>query len=109
MSYSKFPRFGDGDVIIGLPSGRLYLLHVAVLRRSSEYFSKLLAEDLGAKLTPRAKREGVTVRYRIDLFVRGSATSHDNTRFILKVKSPKTFSTLLNKPLVDRAVTGSGL
>ena len=94
MSHSRFPRFDDGDVVIGLPGGRLYLLHTAVLRRNSAYFSDLLDEDLGAKLTTKARKEGVNVRYRVDLIIDGRAPGSSNARFILKVIGTPPIPTL---------------
>ena len=85
MSNSRFPRFDDGDVVIGLPGGRLYLLHTAVLRRNSAYFSDLLAEDFGATLNPKARKEGVSIRYRVDLIFDGPATGSSSAHFVLKV------------------------
>jgi hypothetical protein len=64
---SAFPVFPDGDVLIVLSGIRLFRLHSGILRHASKVFETLLSEDHGAKLTPKAKREGATVRWRLDL------------------------------------------
>ncbi|MCJ1248069.1 hypothetical protein MMC30_005284 [Trapelia coarctata] len=67
MTASQFPKFSDGDLIVYTARGGGYQLHANVFRRSSPLFSKLLADEKGAALAPKAKKEGVTVRYRLDL------------------------------------------
>ncbi|KAI9695887.1 MAG: hypothetical protein M1836_006004 [Candelina mexicana] len=64
---SKFPHFDDADVVIHLGGGRLYHLHASVLRRNSTFFAEHLTEENGAVLSSKAKKEGVTVRYRVEL------------------------------------------
>jgi len=64
---AKFPMFSDGDLIVYTTGGRGYQLHAGVFRRASSMFAQLLAEEKGALLATKAKKEGVTVRYRLDL------------------------------------------
>lgn len=64
---SKFPKFADGDVIIILSGSRVYHLHAGVLRRNSTTFAKILDEDHAAVLSHKAKKEGITTRFRLDL------------------------------------------
>ena len=64
---SLFPKFVDGDVLIVLSSSRTYYLHSGVLRRNSTTFAKLLDESHAAVLSSKAKKEGVTTRFRIDM------------------------------------------
>ena len=78
---NKFPKFRDGDVTLVLSTGRVYQLHAGVLRRSSEFFSKILTEENGAILTPKAKHAGVTIRYRLDLVDVEIGSGH----FVLRV------------------------
>ncbi|KAI9812308.1 MAG: hypothetical protein M1827_004757 [Pycnora praestabilis] len=62
-----FPNFSDGDVCVTLSSGRVHHLHSGVLRRNSPVLAKLLIEANGAILSPKAKKEGIFIRYRLDL------------------------------------------
>ena len=87
---SEFPKFVDGDLQVTLPGGRIYQLHAGVFRRSSKLFSTLLAEDLGAVLSTKAKKEGVMIRYRIDLVDIDS----DNPHFVSRVRIPPQLSAL---------------
>ncbi|KAI9843285.1 MAG: hypothetical protein M1837_006500 [Sclerophora amabilis] len=64
---SSFPKFADGDVHILTSSGKSYQLHSNVLRRNSTAFNELLTEDRATALTPKQRREGKVVRYRVDL------------------------------------------
>lgn len=67
MEPNDFLKFKDGDVIVSITGTKSYQLHAATLRRNSTTFSGLLAEEHGAELQPRAKKEGVTIRYRLEL------------------------------------------
>jgi len=82
MTGSIFPKFSDGDLIV-YTSGRAYQLHANVFRRASPKFSRLLAEENGAILAPRAKKEGVTVRYRLDLV----GVESGNAKLVPRVRS----------------------
>lgn len=64
---SQFPKFADGDVLIYLSAGRVYALHAGVLRRNSTTLAELLDDANGATLTTRAKKDGITTRFRLDL------------------------------------------
>jgi hypothetical protein len=64
---SDFPHYGDGDVDIIVAHGQTYQLHSSVLRRYSDYFAQVLGEDQGASLSNKAKKDGVTTRYRLQL------------------------------------------
>jgi len=64
---NSFPHFEDGDVTILLSASRAYQLHARTLRMHSPYFARLLLEDRAAKLSPKAKKEGVRTLYRIEL------------------------------------------
>ncbi|KAL9118902.1 MAG: hypothetical protein Q9187_004541 [Circinaria calcarea] len=63
---TKFPKFPDGDVMIVLSGGRVYRLHASILRHSSDLFACLLPEEHGATLSSKAKKDGATIRYRLD-------------------------------------------
>jgi len=81
---STFPKFVDGDVLIILSSSRTYYLHSGVLRRNSTTFAKLLDESHAAVLSSKAKKEGVTTRFRLDLTgVSGNVPG----RFVKRVSS----------------------
>lgn len=81
---SVFPKFVDGDVLIILSSSRTYYLHSGVLRRNSTTFAKLLDESHAAVLSSKAKKEGVTTRFRLDLTgVNGNVPG----RFVRRVSS----------------------
>ena len=73
---SKFPKFHDGDVMIVLSGGRVYQLHANILRHSSELFARLLPEEHGVTLSSKAKREGMTIRYRLDWVSDGTESGH---------------------------------
>lgn len=64
---SQFPKFADADVLVHLSAGRVYALHAGVLRRNSPRLAELLDDANGANLTTRAKRDGITIRFRLDL------------------------------------------
>ena len=59
--------FPDGDVVVSLANGCSYQLHAGVLRRNSTKLSSMLAEEHGAVLTAKAKKAGISVRYRLVL------------------------------------------
>lgn len=83
---SNFPKFHDGDVMIVLSGGRVYQLHASVLRHSSELFARLLLEEYGVILSSRAKKEGMTIRYRLDWVGDGTETGH----FVHRVGSSRS-------------------
>jgi hypothetical protein len=64
---SGFPVFPDGDVIIFITTGRVYQLHSSTLRRHSPFFKENLTEERAAQLLPKARKEGVVTRFRLDL------------------------------------------
>lgn len=64
---SQFPKFADADVLIYLSAGRIYALHAGVLRRNSTRLAEVLDDANGATLSTKAKKEGTTVRFRLDL------------------------------------------
>lgn len=67
----QFPHFEDGDVMVLLSASRTYQLHSRTLRMHSPFFARLLTEERAAKLSPRAKKEGVKTYYRIELKLPG--------------------------------------
>jgi hypothetical protein len=64
---SEFPNYGDGDVAIVVTPQKTYQLHSGVLRRYSHYFADVLAEEAAANLSTKAKKDGITIRYRLQL------------------------------------------
>jgi hypothetical protein len=64
---SEFPHYEDGDVAIIVTPLKTYQLHSSVLRRYSHYFAEILAEEQAVNLTNKARRDGVTTRYRLQL------------------------------------------
>lgn len=64
---SQFPKFADADVLIYLSAGRIYALHAGVLRRNSTRLAEVLDDANGATLSTKAKKDGTTVRFRLDL------------------------------------------
>ena len=64
---SGFPVFPDGDVIVFITTGRVYQLHSSTLRRHSPFFKENLTEEHAAQLLPKAKKEGIVTRFRLDL------------------------------------------
>lgn len=64
---SEFPNYGDGDVAIVVSPLKTYQLHSGVLRRYSNYFADVLSEEAAANLSTKAKKEGITIRYRLQL------------------------------------------
>ncbi|KAI9811970.1 MAG: hypothetical protein M1832_000634 [Thelocarpon impressellum] len=79
-----FPLFLDGDVVIALTSARAYQLHSSVLRRTSATFRRLLDEGDAPTLSPRKKKQGKTVCFRINLT---RPASDDEGIFVLQVSS----------------------
>jgi hypothetical protein len=66
-STSEFPHYTDGDVAIIVAPHKPYQLHSNILRRYSHYFAKVLDEEEAAKLSPKARKDGITTRYRLQL------------------------------------------
>jgi hypothetical protein len=62
-----FPVFADGDVMIFINTGRVYQLHSSTLQRHSPYFNEHLSEEHAAVLSPKAKKDGVVIRFRLEL------------------------------------------
>ncbi|KAL9112816.1 MAG: hypothetical protein Q9227_002893 [Pyrenula ochraceoflavens] len=60
-------KFADGDVLVAITATKTFQLHASTLRRTSSVFAKLLAEEDGAILTSKAKKEGATTRYCLEL------------------------------------------
>ncbi|KAL9617947.1 MAG: hypothetical protein Q9160_007313 [Pyrenula sp. 1 TL-2023] len=67
MAANDFLKFKDGDVLVSITGSTSYLLHAAHLRRNSKIFEELLAEEHGADLDATARRNGVTLRYYLEL------------------------------------------
>lgn len=67
LKTNQFPHFEDGEVTILLSASRTYQLHARTLRMHSPYFARLLISERAAKLSPRAKKEGIKTLYRIEL------------------------------------------
>lgn len=64
---SEFPHYHDGDVAIDVAPHKTYQLHSGVLRRYSHYFKDALDDDQAATLSTKARKDGVTTRYRLQL------------------------------------------
>lgn len=64
---SEFPHYHDGDVSIILAPLKCFQLHANVLRQYSPYFAEILREEDGAKLSPKARKEGVTTKFCLQL------------------------------------------
>jgi len=71
VTANRFPHFEDGDVLILLSASRTYQLHARTLRMHSPYFARLLLEERAAKLSPKAKKDGINTLYRIELKLPG--------------------------------------
>lgn len=70
MEYSRgseFPHYEDGDVAILVTPLKTYQLHSNVLRRYSPYFANVFDQQQAANLSAKARRDGVTTRYRLQL------------------------------------------
>lgn len=65
---SEFPKFHDGDVAIVIDPGKTYQLHSSVLQRNSPFFANLFSAEGPAQLSSAAVKQGVTTRYRFELF-----------------------------------------
>lgn len=64
---SDFPLYSDGDVAIIVAPAKTYQLHSNVLRTQSHFFAEVLNEDQAATLSSKARKDGVTIRYRYQL------------------------------------------
>lgn len=84
-SASNFPVFSDGDVRLIIPPGNIYQLHSAILTRNSGFFAGALTERNAAKLSPKAKKSGVTVRFQLQLV---HSPANPNGVFQMKVSPP---------------------
>ena len=67
-----FPYFTDGDTYIVLSPSRQYHLHSRTLRMHSTLLNDMLTEDNAAQLSSKARKEGITMRYRVELDMPGS-------------------------------------
>ena len=63
----QFPMFRDGDVLVILDKSHFYKLHSYVLRRQVPVMAELLMENKGAMLSAQARKDGNSLRWRIDL------------------------------------------
>lgn len=70
--FSQFPKFHDGDVQITLTPSKELKLHSQVLRRFSVIFSRLLDQEYAATLSAKARKEGITTRFRLQLDANGT-------------------------------------
>ena len=64
---SQFPHYADGDVLVIITPVKRFQLHASMLRRNSTTFEHMLAPNAAAQLSARAKREGVTILYQLEL------------------------------------------
>ncbi|MCJ1416479.1 hypothetical protein MMC32_002817 [Xylographa parallela] len=94
-NFSHSSKYDDSDLQVTLPGGRVYHLHAGVFRRASGFFAQFLAEDLGAVLSPKAKRDGVNLRYRIDLV----GTDTGNARFVSRNINSMGYCAPFSSPL----------
>ena len=60
-----FPHFKDGDLLIILNGSRQYQLHSTMLRSISSRIKDLCSTQGGAKLTSKAIKRGMVIRYRM--------------------------------------------
>ena len=75
---NKFPNFRDGDVLVVISPRNTYQLHARTLRLHSPIFARMLSEENAAQLGSRAKKEGITTRWRIDLKLPPESASEAN-------------------------------
>lgn len=71
MTPNAFPAYTDGDVLIVITPDQQYQLHSQTLRNNSDVFRELLTEDNAVVLASKAKKNGVTVRWRLELKLSG--------------------------------------
>lgn len=57
----------DGDVLVRLSLTNSFHVHSSVLRRSSAFFRDLLEEKFAVNPTPKARSNGLTTRYLVEL------------------------------------------
>lgn len=57
----------DGDVLVRLSLTHYFKVHASVLRRVSAYFRNVLDEKYAVNLAPKARSNGITTRYLIEL------------------------------------------
>ncbi|KAI9852714.1 MAG: hypothetical protein M1838_005909 [Thelocarpon superellum] len=72
---SVFPRFNDGDVLITLATSKAYQLHANVLRRNSSVFNQLLTDERATVISPKHKRDGRVLRFRVNLVLGDDETT----------------------------------
>jgi hypothetical protein len=102
---SDFPNYGDGDVAIVVGPLKQYQLHSGVLRRNSLYFSDVLSEEAAANLSTKAKKDGVTIRYRLQLVKTQFGAIGTFHRLVSKQRHPGNRSYL---PSIVQAVDNLG-
>lgn len=64
---SQFPHYADGDVLVIITPVKRFQLHASMLRRNSTTFEHMLVPAAAAQLNARAKRDGVTILYQLEL------------------------------------------
>jgi hypothetical protein len=96
---SEFPHYEDGDVAVIIAPVKTYQLHSGVLRRYSHYFSEVLGEDQAANLSSKAKKDGVTTRYRLQL-VRFQAGAIGTFHRLVSAQRPPRYNFPLSNSLV---------
>lgn len=112
MTPNAFPAYTDGDVLIVITPDQQYQLHSQTLRNNSDSFRELLTEDKAVVLASKAKKNGVKVRWRQQLKLRGEgdadAAEHVEGeehasgvgRFVFRIRSSLRYSTLHNNHLL---------
>lgn len=83
---NEFPRFNDGDVLVVLSQSRQYQLHSRTLRLHSAFFRRLLTEERATKLSSKARKEGVTATYRVELRL-DNGIDETHGKLVLRVRS----------------------
>lgn len=67
MTKNDFPQYSDGDVLIVLNPELQFQLHSLTLRTNSTFFREVLTDESGVVLAPKAKKNGVRIRWRVEL------------------------------------------
>lgn len=67
MKQDEFPKYSDADVLIIISPEQQYHLHANTLRSQSELFRNLLTPDTAARLSAKARKAGVQLRWRVEL------------------------------------------
>jgi hypothetical protein len=80
------------DVQLVLAFGKILPFHSSVLARHSKRFASVLTQEFAARLCQKAKQQGVTIRWRVEL--RGVGINGNSVgRLVIRVSKERALIT----------------